>query len=213
MTTSAGGFQITIQPDADSENDPGNGCYFTGNVTDLQGGVLIGGSTRLISPVFDGTQMEEPWVSFESWFLNINTSGSGLGNDIILVRVDNGITTATLTSIEFESLFAPIEWTAHEINIAQQIELTENMQIFFEIFDNDFNDASEAGIDNFKIFDNPSNSLSDIDKAAFSLKAFPNPTERAFSINFRIEDWQRGGNPKSVQHGRSGNRSYCSRSG
>ena len=138
VTTPVGPIELTVQPEEDSPSDIGNGCYFTGNTADLQGGVLIGGSTRLLSPLFDGTQMEEPWLSFESWFLNVDPNGPSVGNDRIVVKVDNGLTVIILDLISIEDLLTPIDWTYSEHNLADRIEITDHMRILFEIFDNDY---------------------------------------------------------------------------
>ena len=180
---------IIVQPGEDSDADESNGCYITSNITDLQGGVLIGGSTRLTSPVFDLTGMQEPWLSFESWYLNLNTSGAALGNDRITVRLSNGTQVKILEQIEDASLFDAQEWMHSEFNILEEIEPTATMQISFEISDNDFDDISEAGIDFFRVWDNFVDGTESLAPAAFQLKAFPNPSSRSFFLSYSIEDW------------------------
>ena len=180
---------VNIQLGQDSNLDPGNGCYITGNVTDLQSGVLIGGTTRLISPEFDATTMQSPWVSYETYFLNAQTSGPNTGNDALLISISNGDSIITLESIVDNNLFDPQAYSLSEFNLSEYIVPTENMQIIFEINDNDFNDVSEASVDNFKLFDNPIDATTQIDIKGFTLDVFPNPSSNVFQINYTIEDW------------------------
>ena len=182
---------ISVQLGQDSEMDPGNGCYITGNVTDLQGGVLIGGSTRLISPEFDATTMEAPWISYEAYFLNARTDNQNPtpGNDELLISISNGDSIVTLESIVEENIFAPLEYSLSEFNLSDYIVPTANMQIFFEINDNDFNDISEAGVDNFKLFNNPVESSQSLDVNGFDLSVFPNPSKQEFNVRYSVKDW------------------------
>lgn len=183
------GQDVIVQPGEDAAGDIGNGCYVTGNVSDIQGGVLIGGSTRLLSPFFDATGMVEPWVSYETWFLNISTTGQGLGNDVLAVKISNGDSTVLIENIDFD-FFSPQEWRPSAFNLLDYIQPTDTMRIIFEVLDTDFNDASEAAVDYFRVFDNNPTSIITLDKEAFELRAYPNPSANTFAIDYTIDEWQ-----------------------
>ncbi len=179
---------VFIQPGEDVPNDVGTGCYVTGNIPDLFGGVLIGGGTRITSPVFDITDMNEPWLSYYTWFLNVLPQGQipPPGNDAIVVKLTNGIETIEIDRIEDISLFDLQQWELSEINILDTIAATENMQIMFEINDTDFNDISEGLVDYFQVWDANPVGTKVIDNEAFNLSVSPNPTSNRFFINYEL---------------------------
>ncbi|MCB0548821.1 MAG: choice-of-anchor B family protein [Phaeodactylibacter sp.] len=183
------GQSVTIQPGQDSE-DPGNGCYVTGNTSDLQQGVLVTGITRLNSPLFDVSTMGEPWVSFESWLLTVNPNTLALGNDEIVVKISNGDTTVTVTSIGHPGVLGQEAWQYTEFKISDFIAPGSQMQAIFEVNGGGTNDVGEAAIDNFLVFDTGISAVGTLDPGAFELKAFPNPSSAAFQLAYHIEEWQ-----------------------
>ncbi len=187
-----GGMTVIVQPGEDSPHDPGNGCYVTGNSSDVQGGVLIGGTTRLTSPLFDASTMAEPYVAYETWFLNVQTSGTATGNDAIVVRLSNGDTTVVLEEIRDLSLVDAQVYASSSFPIAEFIQPTDQMRISFEIADSDFNDVSEAVIDYFRVFDNPTNATQTLDPAAYRLAVAPNPATERFQLHYELDESLRG---------------------
>lgn len=183
------GTEIVVQVGEDAAGDLGNGCYITGNTSDLQGGILIGGSTRLFSPFFDLTNMQEPWVAYETWFLNVAQNGQGLGNDVLSIKVTNGDSTVLIENKNFDFL-SPQGWQQSSFNLLDFIEPSATMRVIFEILDNDFNDVSEAAVDYFRIFDNMSTSAGEVAPEAFELLAYPNPSNSSFNIKYDIVDWE-----------------------
>lgn len=181
------GGEIIVQPGEDSENDLGHGCYITGNIASIEGGVLIGGTTRLFSPFFDLTGMQEPWLSYETWFLNVNTNGIGVGNDVLSVKISNGNTVAEIEAIEFD-FFSEQGWASNAVNLLDYIEPTDNMRVIFEVLDSDFNDVSEAGVDNFRIYDNIMTTTDAISSEALNLTAHPNPSADQFNITYQLQN-------------------------
>ena len=128
---------VTVQLGQDSDNDPGNGCDITGNLSDVFNGVLIGGTTRMIAPDFDATTMESPWISYETYFLNVQTDGAEPGNDAILISIANGDSIVTLEAITDNNAFDPQSYSVSEFNLLDYIVPTANMQLIVEINDND----------------------------------------------------------------------------
>lgn len=184
---------IVLQPDMDYSEDIGNHCYITGNSSNLEGGILIGGSASLTSPIFDASDMNTPILTYYTWFLNATLASQGLapGNDNIVVSVSNGTTSVVVEEITTGSLLNGLSWIKHEINLADTIELTSTMSVTFNIPDDDFDDVSEALIDYFQVTDaNPTSSTTSIVEDAFQLAAYPNPTHGEFILDYTIENGQ-----------------------
>lgn len=184
-----GGGTLTVQPGQDS-GDPGNGCYITGNINDLQQGLLVSGITNLSSPPFDITDMGEPWVSFESWLITVNPNSLALGNDEIEVSISNGDSTVTVTTIGHPGALGTEAWQYTEFRISDFITPSNQMQIIFEVNGGGGNDVAEAAIDNFQVFDTGVNSAGAPAPGAFELKAFPNPSSATFRLAYQIKEWQ-----------------------
>lgn len=179
---------ILIQPGNDVPEDIGTGCYVTGNTLDLEGGVLFGGGTRITSPIFDISNMNQPKLSYYTWFLNVLPEGNipVPGNDAITVKLTNGIETVTLEKVIDLSLFDPQGWQFSEFNILDTIAATENMQIMFEINDTDEDDISEGLVDYFQVWDADPVGTKVLDNEAFELSVYPNPSSNHFQIRYEL---------------------------
>ncbi|RMF28742.1 MAG: T9SS C-terminal target domain-containing protein, partial [Bacteroidetes bacterium] len=75
---------------------------------------------------------------------------------------------------------------------AEFIQPTDQMRISFEIADSDFNDVSEAVIDYFRVFDNPTNATQTLDPAAYRLAVAPNPATERFQLHYELDESLRG---------------------
>lgn len=184
---------VLIQTGMDYSEDIGSHCYVTGNIADVQNGVLIGSPTSITSPIFDASAMNEPILTYYTWFLNVDITSQlpGAGNDNIVVTVSNGNTSVIVDEVVPADLFAGADWVMGEVNLADTIELTATMSVTFEIPDDDFNDISEGLVDYFQVIDaNPPSSTSNIVEEAFQLAAYPNPTSTDFVLNYTIENGQ-----------------------
>lgn len=182
--------QIVLQTGDDVPDDIGENCYVTGNIGDLQNGALIGAGTRITSPEFDITDMNEPHLSYYTWFFNVvgDPNNPAPGNDKIKVKLSNGSEVVTIDEVVYGSLFDPVNWTKNEVNILDTIEATSQMQIIFELVDFDFNDLSEALVDYFQVWDANPTGLNHIDNEAFKLSAQPNPSSNDFNIFYELKD-------------------------
>ena len=146
--TFAGGQQGN--PGSDIPNDLGEECYVTGN-----GGGSIGfddvdgGFTRLTSPSMDLSEYENAELSFNYWFFN--AFGNNDPDDQLDVMVDNGITQVNIISFTENT----DGWSEKEtFNLADFIELTNNVKIIFEASDlPNFGNVMEAGVDAFMVRD------------------------------------------------------------
>ncbi|MCB9288117.1 MAG: choice-of-anchor B family protein [Lewinellaceae bacterium] len=183
------GESVTVQTGEDSD-DPGNGCYITGNINSLEQGLLVTGITRLVSPAFDVSNMAEPWISFESWLLTVNPNNLAPGNDEILVRISNGDSTVSVVTIGHPGVIGQEAWEHTELKISDYITPGSQMQVTFEVNGGGNTDVSEVAIDNFQVFDLGTTATRPLDSDAFSLSASPNPSSTAFQLAYSIENWR-----------------------
>ncbi len=178
--TDAGGQQSNT--DFDIPNDLGDECYVTGN-----GGGSVGaddvdnGFTRLTSPRMDLTGYANAELSFHYWFFN--AFGNGTPNDQLDVKVDNGLTQVTIESFSENSE----GWSPRiTYNLADFVELTNNVRIIFETADlPGSGNVVEAAIDGFLVRDatTPRDFIS-------STTAGCNPFEINFTdINENTTEW------------------------
>jgi hypothetical protein len=182
------GVPFYLSPNEDVPEDDGNSCYVTGNTSDINNGVLIGGNARLTSPVFDLTAYENPSISFYTWYFNLNINTNNPGNDKFWVRISNGIETKTIATFFYEEL-AEISWLFTEIAVTEFIEPTAEMTVFFEAqTPGNFSTVSEAGVDNFKAFEGEVTGIKEDIIADAKLIASPNPSEDVFFIDYKFNN-------------------------
>ncbi len=137
-------------PGADANGDCADMCFVTGN----GGGTysfddIDNGNTVLSSPVFDASTMGDPFVYYTRWFFNTSN-----GNDSLIVRINNGSTTAILEVVT-KSSSGMSSWQNKSFRIANYIAPSNNMRITVEA--NDWPSGGghvvEAGFDFFYVFD------------------------------------------------------------
>jgi len=140
-------FGFVTLPNADVEDDLGKQCYVTGDNEEFD--FVSGGRNKLISPIFDCSTMDDPIISFYSYFLNFGYSGNGSQTvDFIL---SNGTEKVT---IDFDSNDnADLAWKYHNIQIKDSIELTENMQFSVVANGPSGYELLESGFDVFQVVD------------------------------------------------------------
>ncbi|MEL6864331.1 MAG: choice-of-anchor B family protein, partial [Bacteroidota bacterium] len=183
FVSQAGGF---ITPEMDVEEDDGNDCYVTGNIDDVFNGVLIGGSSTLRSPKFDLSTYSDPYLSYYTWYLNISTSGAGVGDDPFFVILNNGFDEQFVEIIEYDPANA-LAWNYSEIRVRDFMEPTANMQIRFLANSPDFEHAIESAVDYFQAWDAGPVSTDQVDPLAAKLSVAPNPSTSAFELNYQLE--------------------------
>ncbi len=182
------GVPIYITPNLDVPEDAGNYCYVTGNISDVNGGVLVGGNAELISPSFDLTGYESPYLSFYTWFFNLNLNTQLPGTNEFQIKISNGISTETITSFSYD-VFEEILWMFSEIDIASIIEPTSTMNVRFKANSNtNFTSASEAGVDYFKVWDAGITGVNEFPSNPINLIAYPNPSSDFFYINYKVNE-------------------------
>lgn len=182
-------IDFLIQPEDDVQEDPGNSCYVTGNSPDLFSGIQVSGLTRLTSPVFDLSGMNQPTISLYYWIFAINQQNFNVGDDNLKIRLTNGIDFVTLGEFGYEDLLTEPSWQYFETNVSDLIPLSDQMQVLVEIGDTDPVDVAEAGIDFFRVWDADPTSTASLVNDQITLQAFPNPSQEDFIIRYNIENW------------------------
>lgn len=176
------GFFIT--PNEDVPQDPGNQCYITGNTDDLFSGVVLGGSTRLESPVFDLSNYTDPHMNYYAWWISVNLNTYGAGDGEFEVLLSNGNTFEVIDTLSYPELAAP-EWEFRSIKVSDFIEPTDNMQITFQAnAAADFSTIGEAGVDFFSVTDGPLSDVTDLDILNVGLVISPNPSQDIFNVEY-----------------------------
>lgn len=171
-----------INPEEDVEGDIGNRCYVTGNAGG-DGGTddVDDGTTILISPIMDLTLYDEPILNYKCWLFM--GGGNTAPNDTLKVTITNGIDTVSIRNHR-GSLSSWRDGSFSGFNLKDFIELTENMQVLFEVSDlPESGHLVEAGVDQFKISEGDMTSNVDQIAAESNFVVSPNP----FSENLQLE--------------------------
>ena len=169
-------------PDLDMPGDCGDDAYVTG----LAGGNpgdndVDDGNTVLTSPLFDATGEGEAHVRFARWF--VNAGGSGTPNDQLLIRLDNGSTTATLETVTV-STTGNGSWLSRDYRISDFLVPTGTMRILVSTADNTPGHIVEAGFDVFELEYLDVSGLGATSSVVWSI--YPNPS--AGSVRIAVAD-------------------------
>lgn len=175
-----------LSPPTDTEADNGNGCFVTSNSTELMDGVLEGGISTLLSPIFDLTGFTDPVVSFYTWYVNVDSNDGTAQNSSFAIRLNNGTRNVSLASIKYSDTIDVPTWQYHEYRLAELIELTNNMQMRFIARGFGENEIIEAGIDFFQIKEADPTAVIPLPFVDYPLTIAPNPTRGTFSIDYAL---------------------------
>ncbi|MFT4667221.1 MAG: choice-of-anchor B domain-containing protein [Polaribacter sp.] len=179
---------VVFNPEEDIASDIGNRCYVTGNAAALGVGNddVDNGNTILTSPSMNLAQYENPTLSFYAWFAN--GGGNGNPNDELVVRISNGIETVELLNINQNTN----GWEGPYIfEVAEEIDLTENMVVEFETSDQLVDDNGhllEVGIDLFDISGELIMVSNNNINTAYKMSATPNPFRNILSLNYDLPE-------------------------
>lgn len=137
-------------PEDDSQ-DCGALAYVTGNGGGQVGSDDIdGGTTVLTSPIFDLSNYNDAYISFERWFFN--EGGQGTPNDSLVVEITNGTQTV---QVDFANFNSPdqSQWAYREFQVSDYIPATAFMQMKVRAMDLPTGHLVEGGFDNFLVWD------------------------------------------------------------
>lgn len=164
------------QPEDDHSPD-GVFAFVTGNgsVGGPEGEADVdGGTTTLLSPLFDLTVLESPVLRYHRWYSN-NTGSDPTDVFRADVSSDGGETWVNLESLSQTRRF----WEPVEFALAGFVQITSEMLVRFQAQDLGQGSVVEAGIDDLEIFERVSDDPLPEPPPAdlrFALRtAFPNP--------------------------------------
>ncbi|HQV52344.1 MAG: choice-of-anchor B family protein [Flavobacteriales bacterium] len=168
----------TSNPDVDVSGDCSGQAYVTGNGGGGAGDDDVDdGSTSLVSPEFDASNMIEPHVRYSRWFFN--AGGSGTPNDQMQISLDNG-----LESVEVELITAQTagmgSWQSVDIRISDFLVPTANMQLRVLAADDAQGHLVEGGLDVFEVVDTGIDRISDVPELEVYVR--PNPSNGQFDV-------------------------------
>ncbi len=174
-------FGDQSNPGVDVNSDCRDKAYVTDNGGGQAGSNDVdNGNTILTSPVFDATQLLNPYVNYYRWFFN--AGGQGNPNDTLTVKLFNGTTTVTLETV-LANTPNNGTWVSRSFQIAALITPTSTMQFIIETADWPATGGHivEGALDKFEVVEGPA-SLNETSGPAVSV--FPNPSSDAFSLSF-----------------------------
>jgi hypothetical protein len=165
-------------PDEDFVGDIGNKCYVTGanNNGSLSADDVDNGNTLLRSPIFDLTSYIDPYISFKSYFVNVQ--GSGTPNDSLIFRISNG-TNTTLLRFYNSTVYG---WRSDNFRVADFVTPTANMRFEVETADRTPGHVLEAAFDLFEVVDSGATSIQNFTTETEGIKVYPNPFKSDFSV-------------------------------
>jgi len=170
--------------DFDLTIDLGHQCYVTGNGGGSAGNDDIdGGITVLTSPPMNLTTMEDPHITYYTWFAN--SGGQSPINDRMEVRLSDGNSEVIVETIEGSTL----EWNQQSVvRVKDYFENpTADIQVIFEAGDYDEQHLVEAAVDLFEVFDGYVG-VEDVIDENIQLTAHPNPFNEQLTINYSLEN-------------------------
>lgn len=175
-------FNGPVNPEFDLTTDLGDQCYTTGNGGGGAGDDDIDdGITVLTSPTMDLTMMNDPQISYHTWFVNAGGAQGSTPNDRLEVRLTDGNTTVIVQTID-QSVGV---WQAQSISVKDHFPtVTSTMQIIFEAGDYGGGHLVEAGVDLLEVTDVVG--VEDIDES-IRLTAFPNPFTSELNLDYKLE--------------------------
>lgn len=161
----------TMNPGIDVLGDFGNLCFVTGNGGGDAGNDDVDeGSVTLISPQFDLSWVNNPYINYSRWFAN--KGGSSTPNDTLTVLITNGIDTAVVEKITAATAGVQSEWNEVSFRVQDFLIPTSQMRLIFVAEDADPGHLVEAAIDKFYVTSHNLVAISD-DKS--ELHFHPNP--------------------------------------
>ena len=142
---------------AQSEDDhtPGSGtqCWFTGQGS-VGGGQgendVDGGSTTLLSPIFDAEGLGNASISYWRWYQN--STGGSANNDIFRISLsgDGGSTWTQVEQVGPTGAQADGDWYQYTFQISNVMTPTDNMRLRFVASDLGAGSIVEAAIDDIE---------------------------------------------------------------
>ena len=142
----------TIAQPGDDHTDGGALCWVTGQQP-AGGSVgtndVDGGRTTLKSPVFDASNLNDPWISYWRWYSN--DAHMAPGADIFEVDITNdGSTWVEVESVGPTGPHTHGGWFRHEFRVVDKVALSSTMRMRFVASDLGSDSNVEAALDDIE---------------------------------------------------------------
>ena len=168
-------------PALDLQDDYGLHCFVTANnLGSSTNDDVDGGTVTLISPVFDLTGFNDPYVRYYRWFFDGAQSGN-TPDDNMVIRISNGN-----QNVAIENLTASENrWTQKAFRISDYITPTATMRFSVEVSDlaNGNDNVVEGGLDKFEVLEAVALSTNEVE-ALSHVSVYPNPTAGTVRVAF-----------------------------
>jgi choice-of-anchor B domain-containing protein len=169
-----------ITPFTDIDSDCYSQSYITGNsVGDVGADDVDNGATILSSPFFDISTYQRAVIEFHQWFVNFG--GWSESNDSLVVSITNDVDTVVLDVViaQFDNF-----WNKRTYTDLNMYNLGDSLKLIIKTADyQPENHLLEAGLDGFKIFENPSSVYVESISKQSNLLVYPNPADQFIYTN------------------------------
>jgi len=126
----------------------------------------------LTSPLFDVSDMVDPYVNYDRWFFN--AGGNSAANDRLLISLSNGLTTVVVETVTATTPGMGT-WRSSSIRIADFLTPTDQMRFIAWATDDNPGHLVEAGLDDLEVVDN--GTVGQVERTSRNdLRVWPNPS-------------------------------------
>jgi len=178
----ANGGGVVENPFFDIGFDCGSYAYMTGNgTTTVNTDEVNDGEVLLLSPVFDLTGYDTPYLNYSAWFF---CQYGAEPDDTLEVYLLNGLGDTILVDQRFNGGLPMSQWNPMSIEISPLITPTATMQMLVILSDYlETENVTEGALDNFSITDFSLVTVDETPTSSSSLiKIYPNPFTSTVTI-------------------------------
>lgn len=176
--------------------DHGQHCYITGNTDNLAIGKVSNGTTILTSPTFDLSNYFNPYLHYQVWFMNVDSSSfAPTANDSLKLFLSDGTAKILIDyyTVDSSNLAIAQNWRPQAaIKITDYMGLSAPLFLVVEATQDNRTPTTvvEAGLDNFFIIDSTT-STTHTTPAYLSLNIYPNPFSTTIVVEIENQDLQK----------------------
>ena len=183
-----GGDGIAQNPFYDIGFDCGGYAFLTGNGTTSSNTEEVNdGEVLLLSPVFDLSDFDNPYVNYSAWFF---CKHGAAPDDTMKVYLLNGFGAIVEIDQHYNGGLPMSQWNSVSIQINPLIEVTATMQMLVVLSDYvETENVTEGGIDNFSITNFSLASIDETEDKETGIELYPNPFSNSISIKGIEQGW------------------------